>query len=290
MISGAIRQLLATYAQLRSITLLGILGLVLAFGCAVVAAVHGLMIAPEGDLTKAISFDGAVGIYLLTIALFVPLARFTPSGLRKWTGWTVALMLYAFGLETIQILRGFDPRFTRAGGTVDQVAGSLFLFVAIGVIVLFVILAAKLVRRKADGAEALVLLGIRYAAASTLIAFGAGVWMSAVQGRNFGAHGNILPLHALGFHALQGIPLVAWLLSRSGISNEMSRRWLHVAGTAWIAACVMVAVQTAIGQPVTEISPAIVSAAAAMLVWAVCFLQAARLWLAVPRQTHATVT
>ncbi|MBZ5607425.1 MAG: hypothetical protein LAP38_04140 [Acidobacteriia bacterium] len=276
MLSSAVSQLVAAYASVKPITYLGVLGLALAFGCAVVAALHGMTIAPEGDLTKAISFDAAVGIYLLTIALFVPLAGFTPAGRRKWLGWTTGVIIYAFGVETIQILRGLDPRFSRVAGPADQLAGILFFVAALGVIVLFAILAMKLLRRKAEGAEGLLLLGIRYAAAATAIAFAAGLWMSAMQGRKFGAQGNILPLHALGFHALQATPLVAWLLGRSGLASEVARKWIHIAGVAWIAACIMVAGQTAIGRPVTEPSPAIVLAAAALLVWTVTFLRAAR--------------
>jgi hypothetical protein len=187
MLFDAISQLSAAYRRTPLLAGLGLLGLALAFGCAVVAAVHGLRIAPEGDLTKAISFDGAVGIYLLSIALFVPLAGFMARGLRRWLGWMTGLILYAYSVETIQILRGIDPRFSRVAGPISQVAGILFFLAALGVIATFLVLAVKLVRRTASGTEGLALLGFRYAAAATSIAFGAGVWMSAAQGRNFGS-------------------------------------------------------------------------------------------------------
>jgi hypothetical protein len=279
--------MLATYSQVRPITYLALLGLTLAFVCAVIGVVHGMLIAPEGDLTKAMSFDAAVGIYLLTIALFVPLAHFTPKGLKHWMGWTVGLGLYSFTIETGQILRGLDPRFSRVAGPVDQIAGAVFFLVALGILSLFVILMVKLFRRKAVGPEALVLLGIRYAAIASSIAFAAGIWMTAAQGRKFGAAGNILPLHALGFHALQGIPLVAWLLSQSNVAVDTARRWIQVSGIAWAAACVFVAWQTAAGQPVTEVSVAMGLAVAAMLVWAISFLRASQSWLA-PQRARAT--
>jgi len=259
---------------------LGVIGLALAAACTAAAIFRGsLAVGAEGDLSKAITFDGAVGIYLLTLGLFVPLAGFTAQGLRRWLGWSIAIFAYAYGLETIQTLRGLDPRFTKIGRPVDQILGGVFFLVALGVITLFCILAVKLWRRDLHGADGVLLLGIRYGIAATAVGFAAGLCMSALAGRRVGTAGNILPLHAIGFHGLQAVPLVAWLLSRSTLSDQESRRWVHLAGAGWIAACLAIAWQTAAGQPVTEFSNAMALAVLFVLAWSLIALRAARAWI-----------
>ena len=62
----------------------------------------------------------------------VPFAGFTPRGRRWWIRWAVALVLYAYGVETIQTLRGLDARFSHRFMQIDQIAASLFSLVAIG--------------------------------------------------------------------------------------------------------------------------------------------------------------
>src|SRR5262252_4656452 len=104
------------FSQTRSLLWLGIAGVTLAALTSVVAVVYGTIILPEGDLTKSMSFDAAVGIYVITLALFVPLAEFTPRGRRRWIRIVVGLTSWGYAVETIQVLRGIDPRFTRVGG------------------------------------------------------------------------------------------------------------------------------------------------------------------------------
>jgi hypothetical protein len=270
----------ATVTKARPVFGLGVLGLTLSALCAMLALIRGnLVIGAEGDLTKAITFDGAVGVYFLTIGFFIPLAQMSARGLRRWLGWSVGLAIYAYGAETIQILRGLDPRFTKVGGPVDQILGGVFFLIALGFVAMFSIVAIKLVRRDTHGPDGLLLLGIRYAIGATLLAFAAGVWMSLAGGRTFGAAGNILPLHAIGFHGLQAVPLVAWLLSRSKLPDHDARRWIHLTGVSWLAACLAIAWQTGAGVPVTEFSIALALAIVFVLAWSVGALLAARAWL-----------
>jgi hypothetical protein len=182
--------------------------------------------------------------------------------------------LYGYGIETIETLRGFDPRFSRAAAGLDQIAQNFFILVAFGFIGTFIVLAVKLARRGTSHKDGLVLLAFRYAIGATMIAFAAGIWMSVIQGRYTGAAGNILPLHAFGFHSLQGIPLVAWLFSQSATPDREARRWVHAAGTAWVAACLGIAWQTATGRPVTEVSPAILVVVIALSCWLFCAVRA----------------
>src|SRR5262245_1110791 len=189
------------------------------------------------------------------------------------------MTLFAYGVETVQPLRGLDPRFSQVAGPVDSLIGGLFALDSLGLIALFVVLAVRLFRGGTAGADGLVPLGLRYAVGATMLAFAAGISMIVVQGRHTGAAGNILPLHALGFHGLQAIPLVAWLFSRSAMPEPEARRWVHAAGLAWCAACLGIAWQTAQGQHPTAPSPAMLLTLVVLCGWllsAARALQAAR--------------
>jgi hypothetical protein len=130
-----------------------------------------------------------------------------------------------------------------------------------------------------DGADWPLLLALRYAGVATFGAFGAGFWMSAVQGSRAGEAGSILPLHALGFHGLQALPLVAILLAWAGVGADRARPWIHAAGAAWVAACAAVAWQTAQGRPPLELSAANAIAVGALAAWAAVAVLAFRVWL-----------
>ncbi|MFN2398511.1 MAG: hypothetical protein ABR543_07690, partial [Gemmatimonadaceae bacterium] len=159
-----------------------------------------------------------------------------------------------------------------------EIAGLTLGLVAAGLIVTFIIIAVKLVRRPLTGSNGLLLLGIRYAVATTMLAFAAGVLMSINQDRVVGSAGSLLPLHALGFHGLQAVPLVALLLARSTVPPDRARRWVHLAGSLWIVACLAVAWQTALGRSVGELAVATAIAAVVLAAWALVAMQALLAW------------
>ena len=226
----------------RALAATALLGIVLGMGCAAAIAVRGgELVGAEGHLRKAMSFDVAVGIYLLTLVMLLPLARFSRRGLMAWRATLASLSLYVLVMETVQIARGIDPRFTRVGSAADQIGGGLMFLAAMGMIATFAVLAWKILARRMDGADGPLLLSLRYAGLATFGGFGAGIWMSAVQGSSAAPAGNILPLHALGFHALQALPLVAVLLAWAGVRADAARPWIHAAGAAWLVACAAVA-------------------------------------------------
>jgi hypothetical protein len=183
-LGDALRLLADALLRERALFASGVAGIGLGLVGLLVAGVHGPIIEPEGVLSKAITFDIALGIYVLTISLFVPLARFSAKGLARWRLWHVGLTCVAYGLENIQIARGLDPRFTTAGSPLDQALGGVFFLVASGLIVLFVMLAARLFSRQ-SGSD-LLFLATRYAFACTILAFGAGLWMSLIGGPSSG--------------------------------------------------------------------------------------------------------
>lgn len=263
----------------RTLTAVALLSILLGVGCAAAIVVRGgEAVGAEGHLQKAMSFDVALGIYLLTLVMLMPLARFSPRGAMAWRASQVVLVLYALGMENVQIARGIDPRFTETGSVADRVLGGFFFLDAVGLIVLFVVLAWTILARRTDGADGPLLLAVRYAGAATLGAFAAGLWMSAAGGSRVG-EASLLPLHAVGFHGLQALPLVALLLAWAGVRPERARTSIHAAGCAWLAACAGVAGQAAQGRAALAPSLANGIAAGALLAWAVVAALALRTWL-----------
>jgi hypothetical protein len=275
----------------RALTALGAVGIFLGLFClSVMALRHGAPIPPEGDLQKPASFDIAVGIYLLTLGLLLPSAGFSERGRRRWVRWSIVAFGYAYIIENVQTFRGLDPRFSRVGGPVDQILGLIFLFAALNTLVLFVIMALRFFRRNRPDRDSPLILAIKYGAVSSLGAFAAGIWMSAAQGRHTGVGGNILPLHALGFHGLQAVPLVALLLHWSGAGERETKEWVHVTGIAWVTACAAVAWQTAAGRSIVDVSPAILVTAFVLAVWTGIAVLAFWRWARVvrPRESPGT--
>ena len=272
------RRLLSVFGEERALFRTALAGIVLGTLLFVYIAVNGRAVPPEGDLFKAATFDIAVGIYVLTVTLLLPFAGFSPRGRAVWRWLTVAFVTYGYALETAQMLRGLDPRFTRAGGPADQLLGGVFFLVAMGLAVLFVVLALRFFSSRTAVGGTLFLLGVRYACAAALFAHGVGLWMSLNQGPRIGAGGNLLPLHAAGFHGLQAVPLVALLFAWSQTPTEAARRWVHAAGLAWLGACVGIAWQTGAGRSVSEPAAGGALALALFAVWALSLARAAFAW------------
>ena len=272
------RKLSESYSEERSLFYFGLLGIGLGLIGMIVMAVRGRFIPPEGYVYKAVSFDIAIGIYILTIILLVPLAGFSARGRRRWRWCSIALALYVYCVENIQIYRGRDPRFSRIGSAVDNIVGNLFALSAIGLIVMFLILTWRFFSSRTEINGSPLLLGIRYGCAAVLLAFIVGLWMGANQGPMIGPRGNLLPLHAAGFHGLQAVPLVALLLGWARVPASSARVWVHAAGLAWLGACAAIAWQTARGYTVIEPSAAILLAGALLLVWLLCAVRASISW------------
>jgi hypothetical protein len=282
-LAGIIRRGWGRLLETRALTVTGFVGIALGLIClAVMVARGGAPIPPEGDLSKPATFNIAVGIYILTIALLLPSAGFSERGRKRWVGWNVGLFAYAYIIETGQVFRGLDPRFSKHGTPWDQIAGGVFFLTALGVMVLFIIMALKFFRRGRADADSPMILAIRYGTAAAIGAFTAGIWMSLIGGRTTGAAGNILPLHALGFHGLQAVPLIALLLLWSGYGSHETKKWVHVTGIVWVAACAAVAWQTIAGRAVSEISAAPLATAFLLAVWIGIGLFAFWRWASTP--------
>jgi hypothetical protein len=263
------------YREDRGLFWTALAGIGLGGVCFLAMAVEGPLVEPEGQLFKAASFDIAVGIFLLTLGLIVPSAGFSQRRRKLWRRSLIALVSYGYAVETSQIFRGLDPRFSRVGSNLDGMIGGFFFLSALGIFVLFLILAARFFFRSTAAEGGALVLALRYGAVAAVLAFGVGIAMSLHGGPRVGPSGNLLPLHAAGFHGLQAVPPVALLMAWSRASGEASRRAVHLTGLAWLAACAAIAWQSVSGRSVLELSAATAAAAAALAVWGALLLRAA---------------
>ena len=254
---------------------LGLLGVALGALCALIGLARGFDIPPEGNLWETAVFNGALGFFILTLAAFAPEAGFTERGQRRWGTALIVTTLFAYGVETVQAFRGLDPRFSVVAGPIDQNLGGVFLLDALIIMGLFLVLAWRFLRAEATPLR----LAVRYASAASLVSFGVGIGMTIAQGRMVGVEGNLLLIHAAGFHGLQAIPLIALLFVWSGVGEGVAKRWVHVAGIAWSGLCIAILWQAVTGGSPLEISPATVATLAFFSGWALAALVAVRAWV-----------
>lgn len=255
----------------RALVITGLLGFLLAALCAVFILIGGAERGLEGDVSKAFSFNAALGCFLLSTAAVLPLANMKRRGRQLFRRLYIGLALYAYLLETVQHVRGIDPRFTTHGGPIDVLLGNIFALVAVLMVVLYAVMAVRFFRRSVYKARPLLVLGTRYAMLGVMASFSAGIWISALQDADSGGAG-MLWLHGLGFHALQLLPAAAWLaeLQRPVITGRIARKRVHGAGLTYLAGLLLVGVQTAAGGsilswPVLPVAAAVAFACSAGL-------------------------
>lgn len=262
----------SVYREERGLTMTALAGVGLGAVVLAIAFIRGPIVEPEGDLMKPATFDLAVGIFILSLIPWLPSAGFSDHGRRLWRQWMIGLLIYSFGIETIQQFRGIDPRFSQAEPA-SQIFGGIFFATALSIMVLSIGLGIRAFDASAAGRRGLLVVAARWAGASMAIGFVAGMWLSANQGRFVGEAGNLLPLHAAGFHAVQAVPLVALMLAWSSISTDAARRWVHLAGASWALACVAIWWQTGHGRAVTDLSGVGMVAIALLGLWAVAAMR-----------------
>jgi hypothetical protein len=222
-----------------------LLGMALAIIGSGVLVWHGPSIAPEGDVIKLIIFDLTFSLFLLNLVALRSFAQFTKDQIGKWRLWNVRLYTAAFFIENMQIWRGFDPRFTKAGSVSDVAQGLLFLLVALGIFGGFIYLAVKFFKYRSTERNGPLVLGIRYGSVSVIVSFVIGLVISILKGF-FGpsAIGDLLPAHVFGPFALLALPILGWLLMKTEIKSWMGRLLMHFAGVVWLIALYALAYQT----------------------------------------------
>src|SRR5205823_2091154 len=147
----------------------------------------------------------------------------------------VTMAPVAYITVTAQTLRGHNPRFSDHPDALDWVFAQVFSLTAIAVIATFVITVVWIWRRRDNWRDGPIRLSVVYAGFATVFGgFGVGVAMFFHRSRYIGGGGNLLPLHALAFHSLQAVPVVAVILHRAGLRGQASHRLVHVAGISWL--------------------------------------------------------
>lgn len=249
----------------KGLVLTGLLGFMLAALCGIWTLINGGEVAPGGDVSKAFSFNAALGIFLLSTAAIMPLSALGERSRLWFRRAYIVLALYAYGAETIQNFRGVNPRFVENGSAFDQTVGNLFGFVAVLLILFYLYAGVQFFRPRAYKLRPEMAIGIRYAMIAVTVSFAAGIWISVGQSRFTGAEGNIIWLHGLGFHALQAVPLVAWLVERTTANGRARRAIVHIAGSSYLLGLAAIGWQTIDGRALLAWSPLPVAAG-------VCFL------------------
>src|SRR5688572_10220425 len=161
-------QIANVYRAERGVTITALAGVAIGAILLAVVFIRGAEVPPEGDLMKPATFDLAVGIFILSLIPWLPAAGFTDTARRLWRKWMIGLLIYAFAIETIQQVRGIDPRFSQAEPA-SQIFGALFFASALGITALSIGLGARAFEARAAGRRGLLVISARWAGASMLI-------------------------------------------------------------------------------------------------------------------------
>lgn len=240
------------YKQETWLLLTGLLGFLLAGICGIWVLLNGGPVSPDGDISKAFSFNAALGIFIVSTAIILPVSGMRPRSKSIYRWCYIPLVLFSYFAETVQNFRGVDPRFVQNGSTFDHVISVIFPAVAILLIVFYLILGAQYFRKRVMQAHPELGLGIRYAMIAVLVSFAAGIWISINAGRYTGIDGNIIWLHGLGFHALQAIPFMAWLSIRKSVNPAVKPILIHISGLAYLLGLIAIGWQTFLGYSIAE--------------------------------------
>lgn len=254
------------FEEERGLVLTGLLGFMLAAVCGIWTLINGGEVSPGGDVSKAFSFDAALGIFLLSTAMIMPLSAMGERSRAWFRRIYIGLALYAYGAETIQNFRGVNPRFVENGSAFDQAVGNVFAFIALLLVLFYLYVGIQFFRSRAYKLRPVMALSIRYAMIAVTVSFAAGIWISVNQGRFTGTEGNIIWLHGLGFHALQALPIVAWLAERTDATARARRSLIHIAGIAYLLGLVAIGWQTLNGQAILSWSALPIAASACFLI------------------------
>lgn len=259
-----------------ALILSGVLGVVLGAVLLVCSAVFGPYIGAEGNLLKAGVFNLAIGVFILNVALFLLVTGWGSVTRGIWRWLSVFSALSSYFLETYKMTRGIDPRFSRLPlSTVDRALGNAFGIIALFFVILFAVLAVRLFTHR-GAVNAPLTVSLRYACVGGLAAMGVGVWMSVNAGPRIGA-GDLLPLHAAGFHALQAIPVIALLTGWA--ASPDAGRVTHLAGVGWLIGCAGLAWHIGTGHGLLEIRVGVVVAVIGFTLYVFQLSIAARVYL-----------
>jgi hypothetical protein len=253
---------------------------------ALAVALVGLVVDPSGiggapAWLKPLKFGVSVTLYLVTIRWMLGAVR----GHRRLLTAIATVLLVGLTAELIgidlQVLRGTTSHFNES--TVFDTA----VYLAMGGLISFVfgvtVLAAVLVLR-ARGVDRTIGAGMRWGLVVALLGMTEAILMTVNfgwadgGGHTVGAvdggpglpitgwstlHGDLRIGHFVGLHALQVLPILAFLLVRTRLAERIRTRLLAVAGVGYLGVLVLVTWQALRGQPL--LAPDALTLAAATL-------------------------
>lgn len=255
------------YQQEKRLVWTSIFGILLSIGLTIMCIIHGTNdIPPEGKFSKAITFDLALSIFAFSTGFLLHvLSLATPYRKKIFVIPLIITVWVGYFVETLQNLRGIDPRFTQTDLPFVYLN---FFTIAVAAMLTILIIMFTVFVFKSKRENQLLLLSAKYSCiAGILGGILSGVWMSVIQGHSVGLEGNIMVIHFAGFHAYQAIPVIGWLLSLLTINRTQTHRVIHVSGAAWIILIMMFFIQTAIGKSIFEFTIYIAIAGLALFVW-----------------------
>ncbi|MFD1722130.1 hypothetical protein [Amnibacterium endophyticum] len=255
---------------------------------ALLVALIGLAVDPRSiggapAWLKPMKFAVSVSLYLLTLRLLLPsLDRF-----RRRLG-TVAVVLVSLlaaelVLIDLQVVRGTTSHFN------ERTPFDAAVYYGMGGMVSVVFLATAVVAvmaLRSRGTDRGVAAGVRWGLLLALVGMAEAVLMTVNFGWQEGGghtvgaadggpgmpitdwsllHGDLRIGHFLGLHALQVLPVLAVLLARIGLPEQMRRRLATVAGAGYLGAIALVTWQALRGEPLVAPSAATLIAAATLL-------------------------
>ncbi|WP_231710686.1 hypothetical protein [Gracilibacillus suaedae] len=269
----------------RWLIITGLFGFILSLGIAFFILFQGHIRLPEGNMKDAFSFNAAIGIFILSIAAILPLARFSDRKRNMIRWFFIVASIYGYVIETVQNYRGINPRFSRVGAEIDMIAGILFGILSLVLVVLAVILMIHFFRIKSPYERPLLILGVRYAFLSVFAANVAGIWMILLQDRLTGDAGNLIVLHGLGFHALQTLVLPACFLENTQVKDHIKKRLIHLGSIAWLLMILLIGIQSGFGRSVFELTTLPIIASVMLLIW-LCSLISAFVFFIKPKSDN----
>lgn len=255
------------YQKEKGFVWTGIAGIILGVICILCLLIQGSnAIPPEGKWSKAITFNLAFGIFSLTMAALLPFIKISDKQRKRFVYPLIFGFWVGYVIETVQNIRGFDPRFSKAGTIFDQLIGlglgidSLLITICL---VYWMIIAFK--NKKSQ--YPLLVQSIHYANVSVMLGILSGVWMVVLQGRVTPDQVDIMALHFVGFHGFQAIPLVGWLISKANVTTDQAKKIVHLSGISWLTFCLLLFVQSGLGFAVYELSVVLIPALLSFLLW-----------------------
>lgn len=225
--------LIELWSRHRGLAAVGALNMVAAAVCLLLMQVDDTTVLGVNRWNKPAKFGFSVGIYLWTIAWFLPSLRIGRGAISS-IGWTITtLMFFENLLIFAQAVRGTRSHFNFDTPLDGGIFGWMGILVLLNTLML-VVLTALFVFRAANGPRPRI-WSIRIGLFILLLGSAVGGFMIRNGGHSVGADdggpglpvvhwnvdaGDLRVAHLIGLHGIQVIPFLAFLLGRTRMNDR----------------------------------------------------------------------